>query len=428
MLKWVYSLFKMTKPKVVVIVGTTGVGKSQLSIQLATKFNGEIINSDSMQVYKGVPIITNKHPIEERNKIEHHVMDHVDWNEEYYLHRFEKECLDSIKAIHKKGKIPIIVGGTHYYLQTLFNKCVENKSRQPTKDELLILNSDDSVLIYNTLSSIDPVIASKYHPNDRRRIYRMLEMFYTTGKKPSDTFASQITSLKYDTLFFWVYSSPDELSKRLDARVDKMLKIGAINEIKELYKYYLDNKFSHEQCENGVWQVIGFKEFLPWLENDPNVKLEDCIERMKIKTRQYAKKQVKWIRKMLIPDLNGQIYLLNATDLIKWDDNVATRANKILNNFIDGQIIGEKYAPEGFTSLLSTICESTSPKKRDDWKHFKCPICRNKGDKELLVIGEENWKIHLNSRRHRVNINKKNKEKNKQVINHIEMSSQCIEN
>ena len=158
------SCFNMSK-KVIVIAGTTGVGKSQLSIQLAKQFNGEIINSDSMQVYKDVPIMTNKHPLQEREGIPHHVMNHVGWSEEYYSHRFETECMKAIEDIHQKGKIPIVVGGTHYYLQTLFNKKVDTKSsdRILTAKQLEILQSTDPDVVYNTLLECDPDIASKYH-------------------------------------------------------------------------------------------------------------------------------------------------------------------------------------------------------------------------------------------------------------------------
>ena len=179
--------------KVIVIAGTTGVGKSQLSIQLAQKFNGEVINSDSMQVYKDIPIITNKHPLQEREGIPHHVMNHVDWSEEYYSHRFETECMNAIEDIHRRGKIPIVVGGTHYYLQTLFNKRVDTKSseRKLTRKQLDILESTDPDVVYNTLVKCDPDIATKYHPNDYRRVQRMLEIYYKTGKKPSETFNEQ---------------------------------------------------------------------------------------------------------------------------------------------------------------------------------------------------------------------------------------------
>lgn len=157
----------------------------------------------------------------------------------------------------------------------------------------------------------------------------MLEIYYKTGKKPSETFNEQKITLKFDTLFLWLYSKPEPLFQRLDDRVDDMLERGALQEIKQLYEYYSQNKFTPEQCENGVWQVIGFKEFLPWLTgktDDNTVKLEDCIERMKTRTRQYAKRQVKWIKKMLIPDIKGDIYLLDATDLSQWDTNASQRA------------------------------------------------------------------------------------------------------
>lgn len=393
--------------KVIVIAGTTGVGKSQLSIQLAQKFNGEVINSDSMQVYKDIPIITNKHPLQEREGIPHHVMNHVDWSEEYYSHRFETECMNAIEDIHRRGKIPIVVGGTHYYLQTLFNKRVDTKSskRKLTRKQLDILESTDPDVVYNTLVKCDPDIATKYHPNDYRRVQRMLEIYYKTGKKPSETFNEQKITLKFDTLFLWLYSKPEPLFQRLDDRVDDMLERGALQEIKQLYEYYSQNKFTPEQCENGVWQVIGFKEFLPWLTgktDDNTVKLEDCIERMKTRTRQYAKRQVKWIKKMLIPDIKGDIYLLDATDLSQWDTNASQRAIAISNDFISNRPIKQERAPEALEELLSK--GETTMKKLDDWTHYTCNVCRNADGKNVVAIGEKYWKIHLGSRRHKSNL------------------------
>ncbi|CAI4036561.1 hypothetical protein SMKI_15G4090 [Saccharomyces mikatae IFO 1815] len=400
------SCFNMSK-KVIVIAGTTGVGKSQLSIQLAKQFNGEIINSDSMQVYKDVPIMTNKHPLQEREGIPHHVMNHVGWSEEYYSHRFETECMKAIEDIHQKGKIPIVVGGTHYYLQTLFNKKVDTKSsdRILTAKQLEILQSTDPDVVYNTLLECDPDIASKYHPNDYRRVQRMLEIYYKTGKKPSETFNEQKITLKFDTLFLWLYSKPEPLFQRLDDRVDDMLERGALQEIEQLYEYYNRNKFSPEQCENGVWQVIGFKEFLPWLSRKPDdstVQLEDCIERMKTRTRQYAKRQVKWIKKMLIPDIKGDIYLLDATDLSQWDVTASQRAIAISNNFINNVPIEQERAPEDLRDLLSE--GETTMKKLADWTHFTCNVCRNQDGKNVVAIGQKYWNIHLSSRRHKSNL------------------------
>lgn len=400
--------------KVIVVAGTTGVGKSQLSIQLAQRYNGEVINSDSMQVYRDIPIITNKHPVEERFGVPHHVMNHVGWEEEYYLHRFESECLSAIADIHSRDKTPIIVGGTHYYLQVLFNKHIDTatmdsvtETNELSEQQRSLLESGDSDRIYETLTSVDPQIAKKFHPNDTRRVRRMLEIFYQTKKKPSDLFSKQEVSPKFDTLFYWIYSNPKELDERLDSRVDAMLKSGGMDEINELYRYYKEHNLNPDQCENGVWQVIGFKEFLPWLCDPKTATLENCVERMKIRTRQYAKRQVKWIRKMLIPDINGDIYLLNATNLLNWDQTVSKRAFAIGDQFMKNENITAAHAPEELRHLISK--EQTVERKLDNWDHFTCDVCKDNKDQPLLCIGEKNWNIHLNSRRHRSNLKRKHK-------------------
>ncbi|KAL3233522.1 hypothetical protein RNJ44_03562 [Nakaseomyces bracarensis] len=399
--------------KVIVVAGTTGVGKSQLSIQLAKKYNGEVINSDSMQVYRDIPVITNKHPLEEREGIQHHVMNHVGWDEEYFLHRFEDECLTAIDDIHNRNKVPIIVGGTHYYLQVLFNKHVDASIEANIGDQQLsekqreLLDSGDNELVHRTLSIVDPTIAKKFHPNDNRRVRRMLEIYYLTHKKPSELFEQQEVKLKFDTLFYWIYSEPHVLDQRLDARVDSMLQTGGMDEINQLFDYYNEQHMSPEKCENGVWQVIGFKEFLPWLLNPDSVTLQECIERMKIRTRQYAKRQVKWIRKMLIPDIKGDIYVLNATDLSDWQNSVSKRAFQIGDQFMEGISINYPHAPEGLKDLISK--EQTVDRKLNDWQNFTCETCRDHDNKPLICIGEKNWNIHLKSKRHRANLNRGSK-------------------
>lgn len=409
------------RKKIIVIVGTTGVGKSDLSIEIAAKFNGECINADSMQVYKDAPIITNKHPIPERKGVPHHVMNHVPWDQEYFIHRFERECIDAIDDIHKRGKLPIVVGGTHYYLQVLFNKITPSMESLSLGDQdqikklydtypILQMNDEQGKIDrYRLLCQVDPIIASKYHPNDDRRVLRMLEIYYMTNKKPSDLFKQQELSLKYDTLFLWLYSNPKELNERLDSRVDKMLDQGGMDEIKQLYKYFNDHHLTKEQCENGVWQVIGYKEFLPWLQDPQNNNLEDGIERMKVRTRQYAKRQVKWIKKMLIPDIKGEnIFLLNATDLTKWHQLVGDRGMKITQEFLNDEKIISPQAPEELSDLISPE-ETVERKKTSDWKHFECDICKDSNDKKLIAIGEKNWQIHLKSRRHKSNLTRGSK-------------------
>ncbi|CAL9731143.1 tRNA dimethylallyltransferase [Monosporozyma unispora] len=407
------------KKKILVIVGTTGVGKSDLSIEIAKKFNGECINADSMQVYKDAPIITNKHPIPERKGIPHHVMNHIPWNEEYFIHKFENECIEAIDDIHSRGKLPIIVGGTHYYLQVLFNKITpsmesitsgdEAKLKQLYEANPVLVGDENKQARYNLLRQVDPIIAQKYHPNDDRRVLRMLEIFYMTNQKPSDLFKEQQLSLKYDTLFLWLYSEPNALNQRLDTRVDKMLNLGGMDEIKQLYKYFNDHHLTPDQCENGIWQVIGYKEFLPWLQDPEHNSLEDGIKKMKVRTRQYAKRQVKWIKKMLIPDIKGKgIYLLNATDLTKWHQLVCDRAMVISEEFLNNEPIIYEQAPNELKQLIS-VEETFDRKKTSDWKHYECDICCDPDNKKLVAIGEKNWQIHLKSRRHKSNLTRGSK-------------------
>ncbi|CCH41025.1 tRNA delta(2)-isopentenylpyrophosphate transferase [Wickerhamomyces ciferrii] len=418
--------FIMGPPKnVVVIVGTTGVGKSQVS----KRFNGEIINADSMQMYRGAPIITNKHPIEEREGIPHHVMNHIEWDEEYFIHRFEKEALSTIEDIHQRGKLPIIVGGTHYYLNSLLflNKTI--KSDKPKEESPNLLTEEQKAIldgpsdqVFEILKQNDPIAAGKFHPNDTRRIRRALEIFYSTNKKASEHYQEQQVSekddstLRFNTLAFWLFAEKPILDKRLDDRVDKMLEQGGLNEINELYSYYSKSD-PKPDCERGIWQVIGFKEFLPWLENgnDSEKELKKSIEDMKTRTRQYAKKQVKWIKNLLAVDLakeenhnyckGGRLFLLDATDLSIWGENVTERGVEVTKKFLEAKEGTINQAPENLKELLPSINEPKEEKSLQ-WKHFTCDKCFNKDNTPVTAVGEKQWKIHLNSHRHKVNVGK----------------------
>lgn len=380
-----------------------------------------------MQMYKGAEIITNKHPIEEREGIPHHVMNHINWNEEYFIHRFEKEALATIDDIHSRGKLPIIVGGTHYYLNSMLflNKTI--KSNEPEKENIDQLTEEQkqtldrsSENLFKTLQAVDPIAAGKFHPNDTRRVRRALEIFYTTKKKASEHYEAQIESdqeesgLRFNTLAFWVYAQKPILDKRLDERVDKMLTIGGMDEINELYEFYrtCDPK---PDCERGIWQVIGFKEFLPWLKGDrTEEELKRSIEDMKTRTRQYAKRQIKWIHSLLAVDLakekehnyvkGGRLFILDATDLSQWKSNVSTRGLDITQNFVDGKegIIAQ--APIGLEELLPL--EAEREPKSTQWKHYTCDTCFNKDNTPVIAIGDKQWEIHQKSNRHKSNINR----------------------
>lgn len=405
-----------------------------------------------MQVYKRLDIITNKHPHQEREGVPHHVIDHVDWNEEYYIHRFSQEANAAIDDIHNRGKIPIIIGGTHYYLQSLLfnNKTVgENDTIDTVEDNELseeqngILNGSTE-MIFERLKELDPVISQKFHPEDRRKLRRALEIYFKTGKRPSELYRDQkleefaSSSLKYNTLLFWVYSDPEILKDRLDKRVDKMMEMGAVSEIKEMYNFF-ESQNPKPDCTRSIWQVIGFKEFLPWLNNSSNEKLfKEGVERMKIRTRQYAKYQVKWIKKLLAIELQkearfnykygGKLYLLDATNLDNWDGNVADRGINIAKEFLADGPSAVKYeqAPSNLEHIfpnndyLSTLSSNKKAGSEANWKHYECDVCKDKKGKPLVAIGEESWNIHLKSRRHKrqVGADERKRKHEETIANH----------
>ncbi|KAG7828354.1 hypothetical protein KL920_003491 [Ogataea angusta] len=275
--------------KVISIIGTTGVGKSQFAVELARAVDGEIVNADSMQMYRGLDQITNKHPVAERKGVPHHVMDHTPWDTEYYIHRFKQEAMAAIADIHSRGKTAILVGGTHYYLQSLLflNKTLDTATAEQLTDaERAVLDGQPDE-VFRTLQQKDPVVAQKFHPNDHRRVRRALEIYFATKQRTSDLYRSQqqqaVSALRYQMLFFWLYARQDVLDERLDSRVDKMLQQGALAEIREMHAFRSRTEPTME-LHRGVWQVIGYKEFLPYLEEGPE-RLAGCIEDMKRNTR-----------------------------------------------------------------------------------------------------------------------------------------------
>lgn len=401
-----------------------------------------------MQVYQGLDIITNKHPIAEREGIPHHVIDHVSWSEEYFIHRFAEEATAAIDSIHSRGKTPIIVGGTHYYLQKLLfrNKTIEDEHRKPLTEQQTAVLDGPVEGILKELRKHDPVIAQKFHPQDKRKLRRALEIWYTLGERPSELYREQKldeledSSLIYNTLLFWLYSEREVLQSRLDERVDQMIEGGAIDEVQQMYEYYQKQQPT-PSLTNGIWQVIGFKEFLPWLAGkgtsrgghegaDSNADsvaaqklFEEGVERMKIRTRQYAKYQIKWIKKLLSVELQkearfgfkygGKLYLLNATDLNEWEAEVQERGLSIAQQFVqhgpNGVSVPQK--PESVQEDIfpdeTAVRQFNSNKRLEsvkNWQHFTCDHCYDKQGQKLVAVGEEAWEAHLNSRRHKKNV------------------------
>ena len=191
-----------------------------------------------------------------------------------------------------------------------------------------------------------------------------------------------------------------------------------MQEIRELYEYYSTHE-PKPDLERGVWQVIGFKEFLPWLENGQtdDKLLRECTEQMKARTRQYAKKQVKWIKGMFASDLQqeeehgyengGRLYVLDATDLSHWNENVFERGASITEEFLQDKVPTMSQVPKSLPfDIIPNKGQQEAKDKLKEWKHITCEVCHNSDDSPLVIVGDKQFEIHLKSKRHRSNLNR----------------------
>ncbi|KAK9234991.1 IPP transferase-domain-containing protein [Lipomyces kononenkoae] len=412
------ATMRLRKPNLIAIIGTTGVGKSKLSVALARMLNGEIINGDSMQMYHGLDTITNKHPILERHGVPHHLLGHItDHSSEYSLPQFECEAARVVDDINRRGKIPILVGGTHYYIQSFLIRHMSVASSEPrtlTEQEVKFLDNCDTSELFTKLKEADALVASKFHPRDRRKLRRALEICWTTGRKASQIYAEQKQQIqtreadiaRYRTLVLWVWSKPDRLNPRLHARVDDMVSKGnLLDEVQEMSEVY----FSHDplpDLDRGIWQAIGFKEFLPYIQSGNDEDRDKALHDMKRNTVKYATTQIRWIRRKWLvsaAEAGSDIttVLLDASELSKWDENVEQRAAEVATQFLNGQEICS--SPEGLEDMLVPAQDKDNSARPDNWRHFACDICVDDGEK-FVCVGEERWKVHLRSRRHRQSV------------------------
>ena len=281
----------MDKPKVIVICGPTASGKTALSIELAKKIDGEIISCDSMQIYKDMDIGTAKPSQEEMQGIKHYLIDFVSPDTRYSVADFKKDAKSAIKEIIKKGKTPIIVGGTGLYIDSLI---YEIDYQEIQFDETYRKNLEERVTkegledLYNEAKKIDPEAIKKISPNDKKRILRILEIYHATGKtKTEQEIESRKKEVEYDYRVFAIDWERSILYDRINQRVDKMIKQGLVKEVKELLKKY--NTFP------TAMQGLGYKEVVEFLNG--SLTKEEMIEKIKQETRRYAKRQLTWFRK-----------------------------------------------------------------------------------------------------------------------------------
>ena len=281
----------MNKPKVIVICGPTASGKTALSIELAKKINGEIISCDSMQIYKYMDIGTAKPTLEEQKEVKHHLIDFVEPNQRYSVAEYKKDAEKSIEEILSKGKTPIIVGGTGLYVDSLIYGIeypeieLDEEYRKQLEKEIKEKGLES---LYNKAKEIDSKAMEKISPNDKKRIMRVLEIYIATGKtKTEQEIESRTHEVKYDYKVFAIKMDREKLYERINKRVDMMIEKGLIEEVQNILKKY--DKFP------TAMQGLGYKEVVEYLEGKKTK--EEMIDKIKMQTRRYAKRQITWFKK-----------------------------------------------------------------------------------------------------------------------------------
>ena len=281
----------MKKEKVVVICGPTASGKTALSIELAKKINGEIVSSDSMQIYKEMDIGTAKVTKEEMQGIKHYMIDIISPEKRYSVADYKKEAKEAIREIIKKGKTPIVVGGTGLYVDSLIYEIeYPNIEFDEEYRKKLEIQAEKEGLenLYEQAKRIDPEAIKKISQNDKKRIIRILEIYHATGyNKTEQERKSREKEPEFDYKVYGLNMPREKLYKRIDLRVDIMIKQGLIEEVEKIYKKY--SEFP------TAMQGLGYKEVVEYLKN--NLTKEEMIEKIKQETRRYAKRQMTWFRK-----------------------------------------------------------------------------------------------------------------------------------
>lgn len=279
--------------KVIVICGPTASGKTSLSIELAKKINGEIVSADSMQIYDEMQIGTAKPDEEEMQGIKHYLIGNVAPTKRYSVSEYKTDAIQAIEEIIQKRKMPIIVGGTGLYVNSLIYGIdyPEIETDLKYRAELEKTSEEKGLgYLYNKASEIDKEAMKNISPNDQKRILRVLEIYKETGKTKTQLESeSRKNGIPYDYKVFALNMPREILYDRINRRVDIMIEKGLIEEVKKLYKKY------GEKLTTSM-QGIGYKEVVEYLNG--NCTKEEMIEKIKMETRRYAKRQLTWFRKI----------------------------------------------------------------------------------------------------------------------------------
>lgn len=281
----------MKKP-LIVLTGPTAVGKTSLSISLAKAVNGEIISADSMQVYKGMDIGSAKIRKEEMQGVTHYLVDILEPEEEFHIVKFQELAKAALEEIYAKGKIPILVGGTGFYIQAVTRDIDFTQAEQETsyREELEQLAKEKGAeYLHEKLREVDSKSAENIHANNVKRVIRALEFYHQNGTPISEHNEEQKQQTSPYNLAYFVLTAPREiLYERIDRRVDQMMEEGLLEEVKSLRE---------RGCHRGMvsMQGLGYKEILAYLEGE--YPLEEAVRILKRDTRHFAKRQLTWFRR-----------------------------------------------------------------------------------------------------------------------------------
>ena len=280
----------MKKPLAVALVGPTASGKSSLAVKIAKHLTGEVVSADSMQIYKHMDIATAKVTAEEMQGVPHHLIDFVEPWESFSVAEYKALALSCIDDIVRRGKLPVLAGGTGFYVDTVINNTsfLDYEKTDIRKKLLLRAESEGIEALWNELSKVDKESAEKIHKNDLKRIVRALELYSATGKTMTEQ--RRLSHLEESGYSFCLIGLTAEnrqfLYDRIDRRVDLMLKNGLLEEAKSFFE------LEHSQTAK---QAIGYKELKPYF--DGVLTLEEATENLKRETRRYAKRQLSWFRR-----------------------------------------------------------------------------------------------------------------------------------
>ena len=281
--------------KLIVIAGPTAIGKTAIAIELALRLGGEIISADSMQVYKHMDIGTAKPMREEMKGVSHYLIDELEPDKDYSVAIFVRRAKAYLEDIYRRGKQPIVVGGTGFYINALvydnsFNSSADESDAEPAYREKLykIAKSQGADSLHKILAEVDLISAQRIHPNNVKRIVRALEFYKLEGRSISDhNDLERERSSPYDTSFLILNMSRERLYHRIEKRVDKMLEDGLVGEVQRL----LDNGVSPDSVS---MRGLGYKELVPYIQGQ--IPLDEAVELLKRNTRRFAKRQLTWFK------------------------------------------------------------------------------------------------------------------------------------